>query len=116
MLSIRGRYREVRPGLGVKETTVREGERRVRYLLCRDEARAAHDARVRREVLATLEGELSRPRRGEGHRRKDCQLLSKPGYARYLKEGKGGSALHRLGQGPGRGTSGRQIRAGDQRV
>jgi len=90
VLSIRGRYREVRPGLGVKETTVREGERRVRYLLCRDEARAAHDARVRREILATLEGELSRPRRGEGHRRKDCQLLSKPGYARYLKEGKGG--------------------------
>jgi hypothetical protein len=89
-LSIRGRYHEVRPGLGVKETTVTEGSRTVRYLLCRDEARADHDARVRREILATLEQELSGPRRGEGHRKKDCKLLSQPGYARYLREGKDG--------------------------
>lgn len=90
VLSIRGRYRKVRPGLGVKETTIREGGRTVRYLVCRDEARAEHDARVRRGILASLEDELSRSRGGEGHRRKDCRLVSRPGYTRYLKEGKEG--------------------------
>ncbi len=90
VLGIRGRYRKVRPGLGVKETTVTEGARTTRYLLCRDTRRVEHDARVRGEIVATLEEELSRSRWGEGHTKKDCQLLSRSGYARFLKEGKGG--------------------------
>jgi len=88
VLGVRGPYREVRPGLGVKETTVTDGGRTVRYLLCRDEARAARDARVRGEILATLEEDLSRW--GEGHRRKDCHLVSQLGYARYLRKDKAG--------------------------
>ena len=90
VLSIRGRYRPVKEGLGVKETTVTEGGRTIRYLLCHDEARAAHDARVRAQIVATLEAELEGSHTKERHTRKSCNLLSQPGYARYLRELKGG--------------------------
>ena len=90
VLNIRGRYRPVREGLGVKETAVTEGGRKVRYLLCRDQARAEHDARVREQILALLERELAHSRSGERHTRKTCALLGHPGYARYLRELKGG--------------------------
>jgi len=90
VLSIRGRYRPVREGVGVKETIVTEGGRAVRYLLCRDAARAAHDAKVRAQIVAALEAELKGSRVLERHTRKSCNLLSQPGYARYLRELKGG--------------------------
>jgi transposase len=90
VLSLRGRYRPVKEGLGVKETTVTEGGRTIRYLLCHNEARAAHDARVRAQIVAALEAELEGSRVKERHTRKSCHLLSQPGYARYLKELKGG--------------------------
>lgn len=96
VLSIRGRYRPVREGVGVKETTVTEGGRTIRYLLCHDEARAAHDARVRAQIVATLEAELEGSHTKERHTRKSCNLLSQPGYARYLRELKeGGLRLDR---------------------
>jgi len=85
VLSIRGRYRTVREGIGVKETTVTEGGRMIRYLLCRNETRAARDACVRAQIVAALEGELEGARIQERHTRKSCHLLSQPGYARYLK-------------------------------
>ena len=90
VLSIRGRYRAVKEGLGVKETTVSEGGRATRYLLCRDEARAARDARVRAQLVAALEAELEGSRTRKQHTRKSCNLLSQPGYARYLTELKSG--------------------------
>ena len=90
VLSIRGRYRPLREGVGVKETTVTEGGRTIRYLVCHNEARAAHEARVRAQIVATLEAELEGSRTKERHTRKSCKLLSQPGYARYLKELKGG--------------------------
>ena len=90
VLSLRGRYRSVNEGLGVKETTVTEGGRRIRYLLCHNEARAARDARVRAQIVAELEAELAGSRIKERHTRKGYRLLSQPGYARYLKELKGG--------------------------
>jgi transposase len=90
VLSIRGRYRPVKEGLSVKETTVTKGGRTVRYLLCRDEARAVHDARVRAQIVAALEAELEGSRVMERHIRKSCKLLSQLGYARYLRELKGG--------------------------
>ncbi|MCK4393336.1 IS1634 family transposase, partial [Candidatus Bipolaricaulota bacterium] len=90
VLSIRGRYRPLREGVGVKETTLTEGGRTIRYLLCHDEARAAHEARVRGQIVATLEAELEGSRMKERHTRKSCKLLSQLGYARYLKELKGG--------------------------
>jgi len=90
VLKLRGRYRPVRAGLGVKETTVTEGGRKVRYLLCRNEARAVHDRSVRQQIVATLERELAHSRSREHHTKKSCALLSHPGYACYLRELKGG--------------------------
>jgi transposase len=90
VLKLRGSYRLVREGLGVKETTVTEGGREVRYLLCRDEARAEHDERVREQIVAALWQELESCRDTERHTKKICALLTHPAYARYLRELKGG--------------------------
>lgn len=86
MLSLRGRYRAVREGLGVKETQITDGGRTLRYLLCRSEARAEHDARTRATVLDRLRAALADRRKGgaSGDTRASHSLLSKPGYARYL--------------------------------
>ena len=86
MLSLRGRYRPVREGLGFKETQLTDGGRTLRYLLCRSDARAERDARSRAAVLARLEAKLADRRRGAASvgTRASHSLLSKPGYARYL--------------------------------
>ncbi|HEX8212417.1 MAG TPA: IS1634 family transposase [Longimicrobium sp.] len=86
LLSLRGRYRPVREGLGVKETQIDDGARTLRYLLCRSEARAERDARTRATILERLGAALADRRKGaaSGNTRAGRSLLSKPGYARYL--------------------------------
>ena len=86
MLSLPGRYTPVLEGLGVKETRLTEGGRTVRYLLCRSDARAEQDARRRALVLEWLKAKLADKRKGaaSGDTRASRDLLSKPGYARYL--------------------------------
>lgn len=90
VLSLRGRYRKVDDTLGVKETTVTEGGRVIRYLLCRDEQRAREDRRVREQIVAYLQDQLEGSRTADAHTRKACDLLSKRGLARYLRELKDG--------------------------
>lgn len=82
MLSLSGRYRPVREGLGVKETRITDGGRTLRYLLCRSEARAERDARTRAVVLERLKAALASQKKPET--RASHALLAKPGYARYL--------------------------------
>ncbi|HEY0015758.1 MAG TPA: IS1634 family transposase [Longimicrobium sp.] len=86
MLSLRGRYSPVCEGLGVKETRITDGGRTLRYLLCRSEARAEHDARTRATVLERLKAKLAKQKKGKGadETRDKHSLLSTPGYARYL--------------------------------
>jgi transposase len=86
LLSLRGRYRPVREGLGVKETLLADGGRTLRYLLCRSEARAEHDARTRTRILERLREKLAKQKKGTGagDTRDAHALLSTPGYARYL--------------------------------
>lgn len=86
MLSLRGAYRRVREGLGVKETLIPDGGRTLRYLLCRSDARAERDARARAAVLERLRAALADRRKGaaSGRTQASHSLLSKPGYARYL--------------------------------
>src|SRR5215218_3506978 len=86
LLSLRGRYRPVREGLGVKETLITDGGRTLRYLLCRSEARAEHDARTRAAVLERLKAKLAKQKKGDASSdtRGTHSLLSTPGYARYL--------------------------------
>jgi len=86
VLSLRGRYKAVTEELGVKETVIEDGDRPIRYLLCRDTDRAGEDAQVREEILARLEAELEGSRTATTHTRKACDLLSTSGYARYLRE------------------------------
>lgn len=90
VLSLRGRYRKITDTLGVKETRVRDGGREIRYLLCRDMERAVEDRTVREEIVARLEAELEGSRTADAHTRKACRLLSRRGYARYLRETEGG--------------------------
>lgn len=85
VLSQRGRYDEVTDTLGVKQTVIKDGDRPIRYLLCRDTDRAREDAQVRTEILERLEEELQ-GRTSEEHTRKACDLLTKSGYRRYLRE------------------------------
>lgn len=86
VLSLRGPYRQVREGLGVKDTKVEEGGRTMRYLLCRSDARVERDERTRAVVLERLRAALADKRKGaaSGSTRASHALLSKPGYARYL--------------------------------
>jgi len=86
VLSLRGRYRPVREGLGVKETRLGDGGRTVRYLLCHSAARAKRDVRTRTAVLERLKAKLADKRKGaaSGDTRASHALLSTPGYARYL--------------------------------
>ena len=86
VLSLRGRYRPITETLGVKETTLTEGGREVRYLLCRDKDRAKEDRTVRQALLARLNEELEGSRTAQAHTRKACKLLSTRGYGRYLVE------------------------------
>lgn len=90
VLGLRGRYRPVTDKLGVKETTLSQGGRKIRYLLCYDQQRAAHDAQVRAQLVAALEAKLEGSRSQAHHTRNSCQLLSHPRFARYLRELKGG--------------------------
>jgi len=96
VLSLRGRYLRVDEELGVKETTVTEGGRTVRYLLCYDENRARREAETRAEILGRLAEELppSPPAAGR-HTKGMCRLLSQPGYARFLTEDARGLRIDR---------------------
>ena len=85
VLSQRGRYGEVTDTLGVKQTVIEDGDRPIRYLLCRDTDRAGEDAQVRKEILTRLEEELQGGA-SEAHTRKACDLLTTSGYRRYLRE------------------------------
>jgi hypothetical protein len=93
LLGLRGRYRPVREGVGVKETRIPDGGRTLRYLLCRSEARAERDARTRAAVLERLAAELADTRNGgaSGDTRASHALLSKPGFARYLVQAADGA-------------------------
>lgn len=90
VLSLRGRYRAITDTLGVKETRVQDGGREVRYLLCRDRARIAEDRTVREAIVSRLEEELGGSKAADAHTRKVCRLLSRRGYARYLRETESG--------------------------
>lgn len=85
VLSLRGRYREVTDTLGVKQTVGEDGVRPLLYLLCRDTDRAAEDAKVREEILGRLDEELQGGA-SEALTRKACDLITKAGYRRHLRE------------------------------
>jgi transposase len=84
-----GRYKPVRENLEVKEILVGDGERRQRYILCRNLDEAARQVAHRERILALLEAELeSLAVAKEDHPKRACELLASKRFGRYLKEGR----------------------------
>jgi hypothetical protein len=86
-----GRFRVVNETLKVKEVVVGTGERRRRYIVCRNQQEAERQRRHRAEVLTALKAELARldPQAPE-HSKRACELVASQRYGRYLARGPGG--------------------------
>jgi transposase len=94
VLTRAGRYQVVAENLRVKEVVVGEGERRQRYVVCSNPEEAERQARHRKQVLDELGREIAslrKPKRGESHSKRTCQLLSTPRFARYLRQTRRGA-------------------------
>lgn len=91
VLSRPGRFRVVNDHLQVKEVVVGDGERRRRYIVCRNEREAERQRRHREEILAALKAELARldPKAAQ-HSKRACELVASQRYGRYLVRGPGG--------------------------
>lgn len=85
-LARQGRYRAVEEGLEVKEVWVGEGERRRRFVVCRNQEEARRDQRRRERALERLREELEavERRRGEARVQAEAELLTHPTFRRYL--------------------------------
>src|SRR5215211_4082633 len=89
--SLPGRFRPVHASLEVKEVVVGEGERRRRYIVCRNMLEAARQRQHREEVLAALRQELARlDPQAPDHTKRACELVASKRYGRYLSRGPGG--------------------------
>jgi transposase len=92
----------VTDSLEVKEVIVGDGERRRRYLVCRNRQEADRQRQHRAQLLAELRQELTRldPEAPE-HTKRACELVASLRYGRYLSRGPGGrlalnaDAIHR---------------------
>lgn len=86
-----GRFRRVTDRLEVKEVVVGEGERRRRYLVCRNQEEATRQRHHREALLAELRRELARlDPDAPGHTKRACELVASARYGRYLSRGPGG--------------------------
>src|SRR3954454_25242102 len=84
VLSHPGRYADITPALRAKEVVLGEGERRRRYVLCRNEEEADRQRRRRAEILVLLEAELASL--GEDHPKAACRLIASRRFGPYLSE------------------------------
>jgi hypothetical protein len=86
-----GRFRPVHASLEVKAVVVGEGERRRRYIVCRNVLEAARQRQHREEVLTALRQELARlDPQAPDHTKRACELVASKRYGRYLSRGPGG--------------------------
>lgn len=91
VLARAGRFRPVNASLAVKEVVGGEGERRRRYIVCRNVEAAARQRQHRAEVLAALRQELARlDPQAPDHTKRACELGASKRYGRYLSRGPGG--------------------------
>ena len=87
VISKKGRFAQVAENLYLKEKIVKDGERRLRYILCYNPKEAKKDREKREEALKLIKKELIHLR---GHNKSCCRLLSHKTYSRYLKLTKSG--------------------------
>jgi len=79
-----GRFKKLADNLYVKEVVVGEGERRRRYLVCRNPAQAEREKAHREQVLAELEEELASHKDHSPTPKGAAQLRASGRYGRYL--------------------------------
>jgi transposase len=101
-----GRFRKVTDTLEVKEVVIGEGERRRRYIVCRNHAEAERQRHHRDEILTALKAELARLIRGPGAFQRACELVRlralAPSHAGAGGPASAGSRGHPRGRAPGR--------------
>lgn len=86
-----GRYQRVNDHLEVKEVTVGDGERRRRYVVCRNLKEAERQEKHREKILEQLKVETERLKKSKKvHPKKACELLSSKRFGRYLSQTKTG--------------------------
>lgn len=91
VLSRAGRFQTVSDSLEVKEVVVGDGERRQRYIVCRNLQEAKRQRRHREEILTALKEELARlDPQAPRHSKRACELVASRRYGRYLTRGAGG--------------------------
>ncbi|MBI4562433.1 MAG: transposase [Candidatus Rokubacteria bacterium] len=77
--------------LEVKEVVVGDGERRRRYIVCRNLQEAERQRQHREEILAALKEELARlDPKASAHSKRACELVASARFGRYLGRGPGG--------------------------
>ena len=87
VLTRAGRFTKVNDNLDVKEVVVGDGERRRRYVLCRNKKEARRQHRHRQEILEGLRLELEALERNpDNHPKRPCQLQASKRYGRYLRK------------------------------
>ena len=93
VLSRPGRFKKIAENLEVKEVVVGDGERRRRYVVCRNRAEEQRQWKRRERVLLELGEELGSLGRAadETHSRRVCALLASKRYGRYLTQRKDGT-------------------------
>ena len=87
VLSKKGRFIKVKDNLHLKEATVKEEVRKLRYILCYNPQEARRDKRRREEAVSFIEAELYH---SQGLTKSKAKLLSHKLYGRYLKLSKNG--------------------------
>ncbi|MGH7354255.1 MAG: IS1634 family transposase [Candidatus Rokuibacteriota bacterium] len=86
-----GRFRVVNDTVEVKEVVVGTGERRRRYLVCRNQQEAERQRHHREEIVAALKEELAQlDPHAAAHSKRACELVASARYGRYLTRGPGG--------------------------
>jgi hypothetical protein len=86
-----GRFHRVTESLEVKEVVVGDGERRRRYIVCRNLQEAERQRQHREEILVALKEELARlDPKASAHSKRACELVASARFGRYLSRGPGG--------------------------
>lgn len=90
VLSKRGRFRKFQDNLQAKEVTIGDGQRRRRYILCRNPKEARRQSAHRCLVVGQLEPEPASHSKKDAKAKWAVNLLASRRYARHLSVTKGG--------------------------
>lgn len=87
-----GRYQRVDANLQVKEVWIGDGERRQRYVVCRNELEVRRQKAIRDKHVAHLTAELDAMAdvESDAHNKRVCALIASRRYGKYLRKTKSG--------------------------